>query len=72
MTSVGALISWSAICVTYIRFRKACLAQKVTVVEASRSPLQPALAYYGLVWSLFLSPTPLKILLILKLFFKDI
>jgi amino acid permease len=54
MTNVGALIGWAAISATYLRFRKACQARQIDVVEASKSPLQPALAYYGLGWSVFL------------------
>lgn len=55
MVTVGALINWAIICATYIRFRKACKVQDVRVVEASKSPLQPMLAWYGLVWTIFLS-----------------
>lgn len=54
MTNVGALIGWAAICATYLRFRKAYQSRQIDVVEASKSPLQPALAYYGLGWSVFL------------------
>lgn len=55
MTTTGGLISWAVICATYLRFRKACQIQNFDVVPASASPLQPALAWYGLIWTIFLS-----------------
>ena len=55
MTTTGGLISWGAICVTYLRFRKAYLVQGVKVVPEAMSPLQPALAWYGLIWIIVLS-----------------
>lgn len=55
MTTTGALIAWATICGTYLRFRKACEIQEIETVEASRSCLQPGLAWYGLIWSVFLS-----------------
>lgn len=42
-----------AICATYIRFRKAYKVQGISIVEESKSPLQPALAWYGLFWTTF-------------------
>ncbi len=54
ITSAGMLITWSAICATYIRFRKAYFAQNIRIVEEAKSRLQPVLAWYGLVWALFL------------------
>jgi amino acid permease len=55
MVTVGALINWAVICAVYIRFRKAYQIQAVPVVEESKSPLQPFLAWYGLIWTTFLS-----------------
>jgi yeast amino acid transporter len=55
MTTTGGLISWGGICATYLRFRQACKAQDVNLVPAAKSPLQPALAWYGLVWIVLLS-----------------
>ena len=55
MTTVGTLISWAGICFTFLRFRRAYIAQDITVEEAAKSPLQPALAWYGLVTTSFLS-----------------
>lgn len=68
MTTVGVLIGWAAICGAYLRFRKAYQVQGVTVVEASKSPLQPALAIYGLAWSLFLSQSRTLRMLIIVIF----
>jgi amino acid permease len=57
MTTTGGLISWGAICATYLRFRKAVQRQRLesALVQESRSPLQPALAWYGLTWCFILS-----------------
>jgi len=51
-------MTWAAICVTYIRFRKAYLSQGIPTVEESKSQLQPYLAWYGLFWTIFLSTPP--------------
>ena len=48
------LLCWIGICATYIRFRHAYITQGIQVVEAAKSPLQPALAWYGLVSSVVL------------------
>jgi yeast amino acid transporter len=64
LSTTGLLINYAVICATYIRFRKACLAQGIKRVEASVSPLQPVLAWYGLCWSVFLSITPPSTMLI--------
>ena len=58
MTVTGGLISWGGICATYLRFRKACKSQGITLVPAAESPLQPALAWYGLIWISVLSIHP--------------
>jgi amino acid permease len=55
MTTVGALISWAGICFTYLRFRQCYLIRNIHVEEAGKSPLQPALAIYGLSITIFLS-----------------
>jgi yeast amino acid transporter len=55
MATTGGLIAWATICATYIRFRKACQVQGIDLVQESKSILQPALAWYGLLWSCFLS-----------------
>jgi amino acid permease len=55
MTVTGGLISWGAICVTYLRFRKACIENRLDLVPAAKSPLQPFLAWYGLTWVSVLS-----------------
>jgi amino acid permease len=72
MTTVGGLISWAAICATYLRFRRAYMVQQINVVQAAKSPLQPVLAWYGLVWTTFLSNNFILNIADLKLFFKDI
>jgi amino acid permease len=59
MTVTGGLISWGAICGTYLRFRKACKERRLAFVPAAESPLQPALAWYGLIWISVLSIFPL-------------
>lgn len=58
MTVTGALISWGAICATYLRFRKACIVEGVELEPAAASPLQPVLAWYGLIWVSVLSIPP--------------
>lgn len=58
MTTTGGLISWAGICVTYLRFRVACDAQKINLVPEAKSRLQPYLAWYGLIWILVLSNSP--------------
>lgn len=55
MTTVGALISWGGICFTYLRFRRAVIDREMELEDAGNSPLQPALAIYGLITTAFLS-----------------
>lgn len=55
MTVTGGLISWGGICATYLRFRKACRSQSIAIEPEAASPWQPVLAWYGLVWIIFLS-----------------
>ena len=56
----GGLIAWAGICMTYLRFRAAYQAQglKKEIVPESISPFQPLLAWYGLIWSIFVSIFP--------------
>lgn len=56
MSATGGLICWASICGTYLRFRKAVRFQELKdeVVKEAKSPLEPVLAWYGLLWSLFL------------------
>ncbi|KAL8290295.1 hypothetical protein RQP46_003234 [Phenoliferia psychrophenolica] len=52
MTSVCGLISWACICYTFIRFHQGAKAQGIDRRSfAYRGPLQPFLAYYGLIFS---------------------
>lgn len=60
MSTTGTLIAWTIIFFTYLRFRKAYQTQGIEVVEESKSPLQPALAWYGLIWSAFLSTSSIS------------
>jgi len=65
MTSTAGAIAWAVICLTYLRFKKAAQKQNLEnlMVKEAESPLQPYLAIYGLVFSLFLSTISLLICL---------
>ena len=56
MTSTGTLIPWAVICGTYLRLRKAISENHYegAVPEEAKSPLQPYLAGYGLLWCILL------------------
>jgi amino acid permease len=57
MSVTFALFPWAVACLTYLRFRKALYQQRQAeaVPPAAISPLQPFLAFYGLVWAIFIS-----------------
>ena len=56
-TTTAGLIGWAGICASYLRFRRAYQQQGLqhAIVPEARSPLQPWLAWYGMLWALFLS-----------------
>ena len=53
LIAIPALISWVAICATYLRFHSAVTIhnKRNDIPQKARSPLQPYLAWYGLVMS---------------------
>jgi amino acid permease len=52
MVGVSIVIPWAILCFTYLLFRSALKAKGLNSVAEAESPLQPALAIWGLFWSI--------------------